>query len=311
MKKQKVQLKKQIKRRIDLPTKMNDKDKIRMGTKSSPSFTPISVGLISRKEIRNNKRTLLPPKHYDKKIFVDYDVVICIPSHERYEKIKRLISQFHEQPTKYTYKIILLNDGSKSHSYDKLIEEFPEIIYIKNDEPNGKLKHWYCYSQMWEHLKNIECHAVLQMDDDFILCDNFLDTILDIYFERKEIDDHMRGISPHTWSFKKGKVKHENWWNQIDFVDGISLLDVSVIENMNYVMHAITSRDVTQTGVPVGTWDQINATVNKMRGYYYRTPESLVYHDGNNDSKLHGDHRINGKGVFTKKLTESLKKYHD
>lgn len=284
---------------------MGVRDKYRKSTK------PIRVGLVNRNDIRIGRRRNVKPKLYIEKTYVDYDVVICIPSHERYEKIKKLISQFYEQQTKYTFKIILLNDGSKNNLYDKLPEHYPEIIYLKNDVPNGKLLHWYCYNQMWEHLKNIECHAVLQMDDDFILCDNFLDTITDIYFEQKEINDHMRGISPHKWSFRRINVKHENWWNRTDFVDGISLLDINVIENMNYVMHAVTSRDVTQSGAPVGTWDQINETVNIMDGYYYRTLESLVYHNGNNDSKLHGDHRINGKGVFSQKLCESLKKYKD
>ena len=30
----------------------------------------------------------LPPKKFNKKAFVDYDVIICIPSHNRYDKVK-------------------------------------------------------------------------------------------------------------------------------------------------------------------------------------------------------------------------------
>lgn len=310
MKAKQKSVKKIIKKRIELKktTKnMGVRDKDRASAK--PPIR-VQVGLVSRNEIRTGRKRKPKPKIYHKKLIVDYDIVICIPSHERYQKVRRLISQFYEQETKYSFKIILLNDGSNDKSYDKLIDEFSEIIYLKNDKPNGKFLHWYCYNQMWKFLKDIECHAVLQMDDDFILCDNFLDTITDIYFEQKNIDDNMRGISPHTWSFINKKIDNEGWWNNNVFVDGISLLDIEVIKSINYQMQPV-DEIVKNAGVPVRAWTQINENVNRLGGYYYRTPESLVYHDGNNDSKLHGDVRINGKGVFTQKLCDSLKKYEN
>lgn len=265
---------------------------------------PVRVGLVGK----TYKKTPQRHKEFKKKIYVDYDVVICIPSHDRYEKVKRLLTQFHEQKTKYTFKIILLNDGSTNKSYDNLINEFPEIIYLKNEKPNGKVLHWYCYNQMWKNLKNIECHAILQMDDDFILCDNFLDTIVNIYFEQKNKNDYMVGISPHTWSFNKITTNNEHWWNDEFFVDGICLLDIEVIKKMNYGMQPV-DEIVKNKGVPVRAWTQINEEVKRMFGYYYRTPKSLVYHDGNNDSKLHGDVRGKGRGVFTQKPCKSLEKY--
>ncbi len=304
MKAEKKNVKKIIKKRIEI-SQMGVRDKLR-ASMSPPK--PLPVDLVSRNEIRTGRKHVIKPKPYHKKLYVDYDVIICIPSHERYEKVKNLIYQFNEQPTKYTFKIILLNDGSNDESYDELNKEFPNIIYLKNNKPNGKLLHWYCYNQMWKHIKNIECHAVLQMDDDFILCDDFLDTIIDIYFEQKAIDDNIRGISPHTWSFKNNEIKYESWWDDENFVDGISLLDVEIIKKMNYEMQPV-DKIVENAGVPVRTWTQINKMVIELGGYYYRTPESLVYHNGNNDSKLHSNIRINGKGVFTQRLCESLKKY--
>jgi glycosyltransferase involved in cell wall biosynthesis len=238
---------------------------------------------------------------YCKKIFVDYDVVICIPSYNRYKRVRRLISQFYKQPTKYTFKIILLNDGSTGGWYNKLAKEFPETIYLKNKTPNGKVLHWYCYNQMWEKLKEIMCHTVLQMDDDFILSDNFLNTIVDLFFKAKENNGSIMAIAPHLWSFKK-EGRNENWWSRTDFVDGIALIDEAVIKYMNYEMKPVDADAVSKAGAPVRAWTQIGQAIKNMNCIIYRTPESLVYHDGNDDSKLHGDVRKLGKGgVYTQK----------
>jgi hypothetical protein len=243
---------------------------------------------------------------YQKKAFVDYDVVICIPSFNRYEKVKRLIKQFYQQPTKYTFKIILLNDGSTNLKYKSLTKEFPNIIYLSNDKPNGKVLHWYCYNQMWEHLKNIQCHTVLQMDDDFILSDNFLDNIVDLYFQIKETQEYVMVISPHLWSFNK-ESEYESWWKRNDFVDGIALIDDNVIKFMNYEMKPVDAEIVSKPGTPVQAWTQIGAAIKSMCGSIYRTDKSLVYHDGNDDSKLHCDVRKNGKGgVYTQKYIGKL-----
>lgn len=277
----------------NLKKNVNEKNLIRaFGT-----IKPLNVELVPYK--CNSQIT------YQKKAFVDFDVVICIPSYNRYEKVRRLISQLYQQPTRYTFKIILLNDGSSELDYDTLTTEFPEIIYMKNEIPNGKVLHWYCYNQMWENIRNIQCHTVLQMDDDFILCDNFLNIIIDLFFEIKEKNGNMMMISPHLWSFKK--VNEERWWKRIDVVDGIALIDSDVIRYMEYKMKPVDVVAVSKPGAPVRTWSQICNAMKNMDGFIYRTEYSLVYHDGNNDSKLHGDVRKNNqRGVYTQKYIGKL-----
>lgn len=232
---------------------------------------------------------------------VDYDVVICISSHNRYDKVNRLINQLYAHDKKYLFKIILLNDGSDDERYDILLEEFPDIIYIKNEKPNGKVNHWYCYNQMWEYLRNITCHAVLQMDDDFILCNDFLNIILDMFFELKKANDNIIAIAPHLWSFKK-ESRFESWWKNNHFIDGIGLINYRVIKNMNYEMKPVNVNIVSKIGVPAGAWNQITNAIHNSGGKIFRPENSLVYHDGNDDPQLHADHRINGKkwSIYTK-----------
>ena len=242
------------------------------------------------------------PKHeFIKKTDVDYDVVICIPSHNRYEKLKRIINQFYSQSTRYTFKFIILNDGSIDNRYDTLKKEFPDITYLKNEVSNGKAMHWYCYNQMWKYLKPIYCHAILQTDDDFIFSDNFLNNIMDLYFEKKKNNDLYMGIGLHLWSLNENSVM-ESWWDNTEIIDGIALLDPEIIQYMDYRMHNIIGVDLNQTGMPVKTWVQISNAVKEFGGCFYKTENSLVYHDGNDDSQLHGDYRKNNEHyLYTRK----------
>jgi hypothetical protein len=159
---------------------------------------------------------------------------------------------------------------------------------------------------LWKYLQNIECHAVLQMDDDFILCDDFLDTIVDLFFNIKETNKKFLAIAPHLWSFKR-KTDFESWWNSTYFIDGIGLIDIEVIKHLNYELKPVDADVVCLPGVPVRAWPQISEGIKQMGGLIYKTPNSLVYHDGNDDSKLHGNVRKGGKnGVYTQKYIGKL-----
>jgi len=108
-------------------------------------------------------------------------------------------------------------------------------------------------------------------------------------------------ISPHLWSFKKD-CEFEVWWDRRDFVDGIALIDDVVIKSMEYRMKPVDIISVGKAGTPVRAWTQIGGAIRKIGGVVYRTQNSLVYHDGNDDSKLHADFRKDGKaGVYTQK----------
>lgn len=259
----------------------------------------------SRIEKRSHKIKSKNIINYVKKIYVDYDVVICIPSHDRYDKLIRIVEALYNQETKYRFKIIILNDGSIDIRYKQIKELYDDIEYIENNTPNGKIYHWYCYNQLWNFLKKIECHAVLQMDDDFILCDDFLNKITDLFFEKKKIDSSILAISPHLWSFKEISDS-EGWW-KTNHIDGIALLDSDIIKKMEFKMLPVDVEIVKKTGQPVRTWSQILDAIISMGGKIYRTEKSLVYHDGNDDSKLHGDARKDGKGgVYTQKYIGNI-----
>lgn len=235
----------------------------------------------------------------------DHDLIICIPSYNRYKKVTRLLDQFYCQPTKYSFKIILLNDGSTDKRYNDIPYFYTGVTYLKNETPNGKILHWYNYNQLWSVMEKFNTNCVLQMDDDFILCDDFLDIIMDLYHREKVKNSKFCGITPHLWSFIK-KAEYESWWESKIFVDGIALLDLKLIKFLKYGLQPINVEEVSKTGVPVRAWSQITEAVSRFGGYFYRTKHSLVFHDGNNDSKLHSD--VKNRGVYTQKFIKDFKK---
>lgn len=278
-------------------SEMNDRD-LRRFNKVSPKP---DISKLSRDERRVGNYGKLSEHVYVKNDNVNYDVVVCIPSHNRYDKLKRIIEQLINSNSKYSYLMVILNDGSSDERYDTLTTEFPGICYLKNDLANGKVLHWYCYNQLWKILRTVTSHVVLQMDDDFILCENFLDKIVDMFFEKKKENVKIMAISPHLWSFKE-KSDYELWWKRTDFVDGIALIDYNVIKFIDFELQPVDVNEVIKPGVPVKAWPQISKGIKDYGGIIFRTSESLVYHDGNDDSKLHSDIRKdNLNGVYTQK----------
>lgn len=299
--------------------KMNERDKRRIfGDKTKPVpilKSPVNNSVPYRN--RNNRRELLSteiaveenkyklPLEYQKKIDVDYDVVFCVSSYNRYEKIERILTQIFSQETKYTFKFILLNDGSTEPEYDNLKYLFPDIIYIKNEIAGGKLNYWKTINKMWKVAEDINTHAIIQLDDDFILCKNFLNTLLDKFFEIKEINNDYVALTFHLYNFSETKPIEEFWFNEREvFVDGGMLLDVQFMKMFNYELDEIEER-VKKNGIIASfTWIRVSELLRKFRLKVFRFPYSLVFHDGNEDSKLHPVVRINKK-IYTKNFIDN------
>lgn len=243
-----------------------------------------------------------------KKSDVDCDIIICIPSHNRYNKIKHLLTQFYSQPTKYSFKIVLLNDGSDEIKYDSIPKKFKDLIYIKNPTPNGKALHWACYSQMWSVVKHLKFSYLLQMDDDFILCDNFLDKIVEHLILASQLDSRVIGIAPHLWSFSNYNENiEESWWKNNNSIDGIGLFHSSILKDLNYSLQPVSST-VSKIGHSVQVWNQFRTYSERNNKIFARTSTSLVFHDGNDDSQLHTNFR-NKKKIYSQRLDKSLLKY--
>lgn len=222
---------------------------------------------------------------YVKEEDVDYDVVICVTSFERYVKVRRILRQLHTQSTKYTFKFCLMNDGSSDLRYDSLKEEFPNIDYIKNQVNGGKKNYWKTVNRLWSEGAKYKTHCFLQIDDDFILCNNFIDVLLDEFFKKKYEDNCFMVFSYHMYGYDK-KEPLSNWWyNGTSIaIDGGTLFDNRFMKLFNHRVDVGVKNIAPHTSTFL--WDTIVEYIRKFGVRVYRTPKSLAWHDGNYDSKL-------------------------
>lgn len=241
---------------------------------------------------------------YVKEESVDYDVIITIASYNRFEKIDRILNQLFSQETKYKFKVILLNDGSDDLKYEELEYKYGDIIYLKNDVPYGKVGYWKTINTIWEKAKQFKTHGIIQLDDDFILCEHFIDRLLDVFFQEKTNNNNYMVFSFHLYNFEKEKPLDEWWFNQDEvFVDGGMLLDVQFLKKIDYKLNNIENRVTPKTSSY--TWVRVKEYLEEFGMRVFRTKNSLVWHDGNDDSKHHPTIRPY-KRVYTKNFIDQV-----
>ena len=240
-------------------------------------------GLKVAAEKKIDKRFLIFNEEYEPHQVVDYDVVIVIPSYNRFKKLNRILKQLHEQETEYHYKIIIYNDGSKDINYGKLPKMYPEINYIKGVENNGKHKYWETITTCFKRAGEYVCNAVIQIDDDFILCDKFIDKLMNSFFEGKKINNKNVAIHYH---FHQERDKR-SWWGMENGIDGGALFDSAFLNAINNTISPIPlTRWKFDTELSSGVWKQVSLIIHNNGLLTHKLNYSLANHDGNDDSKL-------------------------
>jgi len=315
MKRERISKKKTILKRIE----DNRKNHIFIEKSGQKKPNLVHVDLIMASKV--DKRAALriggtpPPKpvlfidygEFKKRVDVEFDVVFCVSSFNRFEKVERIINQLFSQKTKYRFKFILMNDGSTDKKYVELKRKYREIVYLKNKVAGGKVDYWKTINTLWQEAEKFSTYGIVQLDDDFILCDNFLDTLLDKFFEVKEESNDYMVFHFHLYNFDKDEPLESFWFDENEiFVDGGMLLDVQFLEKMNYELDNIEHRVTPKTSSYV--WVRLKEKLIEFKMKIYRHRNSLVWHDGNDDSKLHPNIRSK-KRVYTKNYIDEEMSY--
>jgi hypothetical protein len=258
--------------------------------KNIPKPDPVRVGLSKR-----DRRSLAKSNYgvhkthvkfkgdYKRKREVDYDVVFCISSFNRFEKVYRLIEQIYTQPTVFKFKVILYNDGSTEGDYNKIAEDFPHVDYVVGGENNGKVGYYKSITKVWQAASKYMSHTICQCDDDFILCNNFIDSLMNLYFKVKPQDNRIVSIYYHKTSERNKQV-------DVFRVDGGTMYDRDFLEMLDFTVPQPSKRQMTQ-GISSGVWRFVSESIRGNGLVSHRTDISFVRHDGNDDSKMHPEHR--------------------
>ena len=315
MEKEKISLKKNILKKIELRhgqlefigKKMDELDLLQKYGNSQKSG-------LSRQNMHDSMRIggkseyiAYPTKSfetYNKPKIVDYDVVIYISSFDRYGKLSIILKQLYSQDTKYSFQVIVMNDGSNDINYNNIPLKFSNIHYLKNKTNKGRSLYWETTNTIFEKIRDIETCAVIEIDDDFILCDNFINLLMDKFFYVKSIDNSYMGIRYHIYSFNESDVITDYNFNEaINFqgFDGGSLFDIQFLKMIDYRINEINPDVFKQKTIHSHVWSSLNDKIKELGAKVYRTRESLAFHTGNEDSKMHHDLRLRKK-IYTKQF---------
>lgn len=288
MRSEKRSTKKIIKKRIEL--NMGIRDKLRASAK------PINVNLMDRFYLRTGVQKRMPEpiiytiKDYGKYIKpenVDFDAILYISSFNRYDKLLNILKQLDSQETRYSYKIIIMNDGSTDKRYKDFKNIFPENIYLNNKVNGGQKYYWRTTNEIFNELKKYKTHAVIQIDDDFILCEDFINIIMDKFFEIKKENNSYMGIRYHSGSFDNDEIITEEYFDlkkRFQSFDGGSLFDSEFLKLFAYELNKEKYQNIHM-------WATLNGYLRKFGVLVYTFRKSLAFHNGNEDSKMYPQYR--------------------
>lgn len=204
---------------------------------------------------------------------------IIISSYNRFDRLSGLLNQLYSQTTKYDFKVIVLNDGSNDKRYHSIIDEFPEVKYIHKNQNGGREGYWVCFNNLLNESKKFKSDVLIQLDDDFLLCNNFLDRLLDTYYNLNKTYDVIR--------FHRGVLKHKNENKPKEHtesgVDGGTLFSHSFLESIFYKIDIKLVKKFYGSGV----WEYLNKKIKEGNYNVYHLTNSLVYHLNPIESVMH------------------------
>jgi hypothetical protein len=332
MKRERLTIKQKIQKKIEFrhkqtvfigkgeEKKMNEGDRLRIyGIPNKQNASIIDVKLLSNEErtklragTNDNNYIEYPLKDYGKYIkseFVDYDVLIYISSYNRYEKLMRILSQIHTQKTKYSFKLIVMNDGSTDKRYKNIKFVFSNILFLKNKINGGRALYWKTTNTIFQEIKKYNAYAVIQIDDDFVLCNNFINKLMNEFFRLKELSNTYMGIRYHIPMYRENEIINDDVFDKtknFQGLDGGSLFDMQFFKLIDYKIDNINPIIFRQKFQHSQVWSSLNNLIKKHGVEVYKTRESFAFHDGNEDSKMHSELRLKKK-IYTSRFADDIR----
>jgi glycosyltransferase involved in cell wall biosynthesis len=209
------------------------------------------------------------------------DVLIIIPTYNRYGWVMDILRKLYTDSSNYSFEVIVHDDASTDVRYPKIPEEFPQIKYIRASENGGKHGYWKSINRIFNEARNYEFDYMVQIDDDFELCDNFINVLVDLHKDVKSKDPKVVAC---------GYTRNTNVdrrWGLSHWIDGGWICDRTLLWRIRYTI------DKTHKGSGgSGVWKQLSQKIIKNGFHVGILPHILITHLGHTESRMHEKHRI-------------------
>ena len=223
---------------------------------------------------------------------VKYDIMIIISSYNRYDMLTDLLNKLNNQDSIYSSKIIVNDDYSSDIRYNSLNQDFANVTFLRSPINKGKDKYWQTMNELLAEVKKYDFDYVLTIPDDFDICDNFLDLLIEEHKSAKEIDPQVVCTSYANIS----KIKR---WGLPHWMDGDSIFDKKFFEKINFTIDTIKPSGKNEGS---GVWKQISQKINTFKFKIHKPKNIFITHLGHTDSKMHPQLRKIKKLIIEKTI---------
>lgn len=220
------------------------------------------------------------PKNYKGK----YEVFISIASYNRYSYLTKILDDLFSQETKHSFFVCVLDDCSTDHRYQNLAQAYHDkpFQYIRNKNNNGKQKYWETITKLFKTAEQYNCKLLVQMDDDFKICDNFIDNVIEQW--RLKANVMTAAMKYHRDARDKDGRKV---WGLNDWVDGGSAFSYKFLEQIYFSINKIpVTRWMIDKKLSSGVWEQVSKKINLLSMNIIKSDNSLVKHLDSDTSKM-------------------------
>jgi hypothetical protein len=225
------------------------------------------------------------------------DIIITINTYNRFDSLIKLLNQLLTQNNSHKINIVVCDDSSDDIRYVET-NFFKEnnIKLIKTDVNNGKMGYWKTINLLMLNVKNFNFDFLIQLDDDFEICDNFIDLCVDFFKSQLKLNNTICAMSLHLNGVTDGTSNR--WGCGNSWVDGGAIYTKKIIETLNYeVMPINKNRWQYDKKLSSGVWQQISCRINRYNLSIIKPNYSFLKHNNNNISKM--NHNESEKRLVT------------
>ena len=205
-----------------------------------------------------------------------YDAVFVMSSFNRAEGVNAVINGIRQDRSELSHLIILLNDGSTTGDYERFRHE-PDVLYLENPCNYGRKRYWESINRLFEAASGFSFRVLVQVDDDFVLCRNFLQEIT-------RLSESGDGAVHYHINDNPGDAGR---WGLVHWVDGGCAFSYRVMKALNFRTEPVAPcRWMRDPNASSGVWHNISNTLNRLGITVTKPDYSMAVHRGNHDSKM-------------------------
>lgn len=232
-----------------------------------------------------------------------YDIVIGISSYNRFYKLMELLNTIKEQPTKYSYRIVIMDDCSTERQYVDTFLNQKEYDYIRNSKNLKKIEYWRTINNLLNKVSQYNFKYFIQLDDDFGLCKSFIDTVVNEFIQTPESTLALNFSKLTALELEGGKR-----WGFVNYVDGGAAYKRRALEELKFAIDPISkARFKVNAKISSGVWQQVTTRLNKIgKDSISILPYSLITHDYFDKSQMNAFRNKNDNLMNKIKTTDFL-----